>query len=71
MTFKTSQIKIYAIWTDKEIEPAPVPTPAPETPQVPQTGDSTPLGLWMALIVLSCIGAAVLPVLLRSKERRS
>lgn len=103
ITFKKSEINIYAIWEDKEVptptptptsKPAPtptskpdptptsvpaptassVPTPAPtstpETPQVPQTGDGAQLGLWMALMVISCIGAAAI-VLLRGKERRN
>lgn len=42
--------------------PAPVPTasPAAPTPDIPQTGDSTPLHLWLALAVLSCIGIAAI-----------
>lgn len=50
--------------------PTPAPASTPETPQVPQTGDGAQLGLWMALMVISCIGAAAI-VLLRSKERRN
>lgn len=55
----------YAVWKDiREDNPTPTPTPvpvptmAPDAPQIPQTGDSAPLGLWMALIVVSCIGVA-------------
>lgn len=42
--------------------PAPVPTasPAAPTPDIPQTGDSTPLHLWLALALLSCIGIAAI-----------
>lgn len=42
--------------------PAPVPTasPAAPTPDIPQTSDSTPLYLWLALAVLSCIGIAAI-----------
>lgn len=60
-------INVYAVWTDDEI----VPAPTSEVPQLPQTGDSAPLGLWIALIIISCTGAALLPLLLRGKERRN
>lgn len=55
----------YAVWKDiREDNPTPTPTPipvptmAPDAPQIPRTGDSAPLGLWVALIVVSCIGVA-------------
>lgn len=75
--------KFYAVWKDittpeptpePTAEPTPMPTleptatPEPETPQLPKTGDSAPLALWMSLIVISCLGAAA--ILLRGKERR-
>lgn len=57
-------VRIYAVWTSDEI----VSTFEPEVPQLPETGDGAPLVLWMALLVISCIGAAALPLLLHRKE---
>ena len=40
--------------------PAPAPTPEPEKPDMPQTGDSTPLLLWSLLMLAAAAVAAAL-----------
>lgn len=60
-------VTLYAQWRPLTV-PAPTATPTPETPNLPQTGDSTPLSLWLALAALSGMGMAL--IALRSRKMR-
>ena len=46
----------------------PVTPPAPQNPESPKTGDSSMMGLWVALLLVS--GAAMTGTVLYSRKKR-
>lgn len=62
LRFETDSLSPFVLLWDMPAQETPIPdaTEVPSTPDVPKTGDNTPLALYAALLALSLAAAAVL-----------
>ena len=59
------------VFTNSYNAKKPVDPPAPQQPEIPKTGDSSMLGLWLALLFVSGAAVATTILIVRMKKTNS
>ena len=72
-TMPAADVEIYATSASNEVTPDPVdpvpsPAPAPVDPDVPATGDTMNMGIWITMMAVASVGMAAMFVYSKKKE---